>query len=99
MKRGTAMTIDPSTQTSIRSGYHFTSPAMKFGKTFWRFVVLPSRRYHAAVVTDYEWLNTDYSDSGVWYPSDQWRSYNHNDGMFAGLPKSIRKLWKRYHHE
>jgi hypothetical protein len=92
------MTIDPSTNASIRNGYRFTSPAMKIGKTFWRFVILPSR-YVAAVVTDYEWLNTEYSDTGVWYPSNQRRGYDHNDGMYAGLPKSLRKLWELYRHE
>lgn len=91
------MTIEPSTQASIRSGYHFASPAMKIGKTFWRFVVLPGR--YRAVVTDYEWLNTDYSGKGVWYPADQWRTYNHNDGTYAGCPKSLRRLWQRYRHE
>jgi hypothetical protein len=92
------MTTNPATQVSIRTGYYFTSPAMKFGKTFWRFVVLPSR-HSVKIVTDYEWLNTDYSDTGVWYPAEQWRSYNHNDGTYAGLPRSLRKLWERYNHE
>jgi hypothetical protein len=50
-------------------------------------------------VTDYEWLNTGYTTRGVWYPADQWPSYNHNDGTYAGLPRSIRKLWERYRHE
>ncbi len=89
---------DPSTDASIRNGYRFTSPAMKIGKAFWRFVVLPSR-HGAGLVTDYEWLNTEYSDTGIWYPSDQRRGYDHNDGMYAGLPKSLRKLWEIYRHE
>jgi hypothetical protein len=80
-------------------GYEFTSPAEKFGKTFWRFVVLPSRTGDG-LVTDYEWLNTDWNGRGVWYPSNEWRTYNINDGMFAGLPKTaVRELWERHHHE
>jgi hypothetical protein len=83
---------------SIRNGHLFTSPPMKFGKTFWRFVVLPSR-FDYGLVTDYEWLNTAVSDNGIWYPSNQWPSYNFNDGLYAGLPKSLRKLWERHLHE
>jgi hypothetical protein len=59
---------------------------------------LPSR-HGAGLVTDYEWLNTEYSDTGIWYPSDQRHGYDHNDGMYAGLPKSIRRLWELYHQE
>lgn len=92
-------TIDPSTDASIRNGYRFTSPATKIGKTFWRFVVLPSLYRPGVLVTDYEWLNTEFNASGVWYPSNQWRTYNFNDGTYAGLPKSIRRLWERYHHK
>ncbi len=58
------MTIDPSTNASIRSGYHFTSPPMKIGKTFWRFALLPSR-HGPGLVTDYELLNTEYTDTGI----------------------------------
>lgn len=92
------MTADPSTTASIRQGYQITSPPMKIGKTFWRFVVLPSR-YGPGLVTDYEWLNTEYSNAGIWYPSNQWRSYNINDGMYAGLPKTLRKLWQLHSRE
>jgi hypothetical protein len=52
-----AMAIDPTTQDSIRGGYTFVSPPMKIGKTFWRFVILPSR-YGPGVVTDYEGVTT-----------------------------------------
>jgi hypothetical protein len=90
--------IDRSTKASIRSAYQFTSPPMKIGKTFWRFVIVPSR-YGAGLVTDYEWLNADDGAAGIWYPSDQRRGYDHNDGVHAGLPKSLRKLWELHRHE
>lgn len=76
----------------------YASPAMHIGKTQWRFVVLTSL-YGAGYSTDYEWLNTSCSDSGVWYPSRERKGYNGNDGMYAGLPKTLRKLWDRYSHE
>lgn len=73
--------------------YHFESPIHKIGKTQWRFVVYESM-FKGEFSTDYEWLN-----NGVWYPSNERKGYNLNDGMYNGLPKSLVNLWAIYKHE
>lgn len=79
-------------------GYKFKSEPMRIGKTWWRLVVV--RGTYSPVVTDFEF----YRRSGAalnncWYESSEHPRYNHNDGMYAGLPKGLVKLYHKHKHE
>ena len=67
---------------------HVSSP-LRIGKTDWRLVV---HRGSYGVCVDYQWRRYD---DDPWCSAESWPSYNGNDGMFAGLPKTLRTLWER----
>lgn len=78
--------------------YLYQSAPMRIGKKEWRLVVYDARGYLGAkVFTDYEWREPAWNT----LPPDDWRSmkdwptYDHNDGCWAGCPKTLRKLWER----
>jgi len=79
----------------------FKSEPMKVGKHEWRLIVYDHPHYERC--TDYEWRPT-YIDLDVlgYIPPDPWQSmkewprYNFNDGMHAGCPKSLVKLYRKH---
>lgn len=83
---------------------HFTSKPMTIGKHEWRIIVFDygGNDYWPPVApcrcTRYEWRNLCDVKDGTrfdWRNETQWPSYNHNDGTYGGLPKTLRTLWER----
>lgn len=81
----------------------YKSDAVKIGKTQWRVIVYEKQdrvyacgKLHPAAVryTEYQ-----YFDASLNYRGDQWADstqhprFNHNDGTYAGLPKSLCKIF------
>lgn len=86
----------------------YQSEAVKIGKTQWRVIVYEKNdsvyacgELHPADVcyTEYQ-----YFDTSLNYRGDQWKDathhprYNFNDGTYAGLPKSLRKIFYANQH-
>lgn len=66
----------------------YQSPAMLIGKHEWRIIVKPSA-YHGNC-TEYQFRRIGQS---YWRDSHDWPSYNINDGMYGGMPKTIARLY------
>ena len=64
---------------------HYESTPALIGKHFWRIIVYShdaGKRY-----TEYQFKRDDGCD--YWHEDKRWPSYNSNDGMYMGCPKSI----------
>lgn len=75
-----------------------TTPTYRIGKHEWRAVVYTSK---SGNFTDYEWRDPDWhiDPAFAWRSMTRWPRYNHNDGMYAGCPKSLRsKIWEQHKH-
>ena len=83
------------------------SEPMTIGKHDWRLTRYRSQHYDRPLI-GYEWRRTDgspirrkcpggiyYLDGSTWMRDEDWPSYNHNDGEYAGLPRTLRKLWEQ----
>jgi hypothetical protein len=72
----------------------YESPPMRIGKHFWRIVITPQG------YTEYQFRKppTRLSDFTVmdttWHRHREWPGYDFDDGIYAGLPKSIQRLWE-----
>ena len=75
----------------------WASPHRKVGKHEWRLTIyrINKRRY-----LGYEWrrapqtiMGEDFPSGPYWRQDVDWPKYNSNDGMWAGLPKSLLKLY------
>ena len=82
------------------------SDPMRVGKHEWRLTLYRTTRHDRPLI-GYEWRRTDgtpirrscpggvyFLDGSTWMPDKDWPSYNHNDGQYAGLPRTLRKLWE-----
>ena len=85
--------------------YSFTSAPMKIGPKEWRIVVYTERDHETEMTTDYEWRYPVYKnrqsgqvieEASQWSSMRYWPTYNGNDGMFAGCPHTLRKLYEKY---
>ena len=83
------------------------SEPMKIGKHEWRLTLYRSP-HHDRPLIGYEWRRTDGRpirrrcpggdyrlDGSTWMRDRDWPSYNHNDGEWGGMPRTLRKLWER----
>lgn len=71
----------------------YASPAMRIGKHEWRMVVVPIGRY-PETQSEYQFRRPGESD---WRPSTEWPGYDADDGAYAGLPKSLVRLYRKHH--
>lgn len=72
-------------------------PARTIGKHEWVMVIQPSRWPAGTRVLEYYWrplpvLGHAYS----WRHAEQWPSYNHNDGQYGGMPRTLRTYWESH---
>lgn len=76
----------------------FVSPPMKIGKHEWRIVQGEYLDFNGVKhpTMEYEWR---VFPSNWWHRSTEWPSYDHNDGEFMGMPRSLVKLWNRHKAE
>lgn len=66
----------------------YISEPMKIGKHIWRMVFSKAKDTFT-----YEWKSAEYSDH--WRTQSSWATYDFNDGIYLGLPKSLVKLYQR----
>jgi len=64
---------------------HYESIPARIGKHFWRIIVYSHPSYGRC--TEYQFKRDD--DYDCWHEDKRWPSYNSNDGMYMGCPKSI----------
>ena len=75
------------------------SEPFRIGRHDWRLVVY--RTNDRKVFSGYEWRRRATTVCGMRFGADRWRRdtdwprYDTNDGQYAGLPKSTRKLWQQ----
>lgn len=69
---------------------HYASQPMTIGKHDWRVIVTDSR-FGNSRCTEYQWRR----GREDWRPSKSWPTYDINNGMTLGLPKSLAKLYAR----
>lgn len=76
------------------------TPARLIGKHEWRIAVTPSRYFPGARVTAYFWRRAAEHGrpAGTWNRDEHWPTYNHNDGCYAGLPRTLVSLWEDHRH-
>jgi hypothetical protein len=79
----------------------YESAPLRIGKHEWRVIVQPSS-YGRNNVTEYQWrplptpgLPEAWRQPEFWRHEEDWPGYNINDGMYLGLPKSLRTLYDR----
>ncbi|MCW2240747.1 hypothetical protein [Azospirillum canadense] len=73
----------------------YATPVALIGKHEWRLIVTPSTTLELVNgtwtqvpcrVTAYEYRRIG---DTIWHPARHWPTYNHNDGCFAGLPRTL----------
>ena len=69
---------------------YYASEPIKIGKHDWRVIVVDSR-FGNSRCTEYQWRGM----FGYWRSSRDWPSYDINNGMTLGLPKTLAKLYER----
>lgn len=62
----------------------FGSTPAVIGDNEWRVIVRPSVFY--GLCTEYQWRRIG---SLNWHPASEWPTYNHNDGVYMGCPRSL----------
>jgi hypothetical protein len=67
-------------------GILYQTPTMQIDDTIWRLIVYRHPAYGPC--TRYE-----FQVSGHWRPQTEWPTYNSDDGKYAGLPRSLRRLF------
>lgn len=86
----------------------YETPAYKIGKTEWKMVVFEDPDcVLGPSTTGEEWFMRGihrmtlylYNDYGTWKPETKHPRYNPHDGTYAGLPKSLRKIYERHEIE
>lgn len=78
----------------------YESPPMRIGDHDWRIVVMPSRFPQGApLVTEYQFRRAIPFGSNIaserWIPDRDWPTYDSDNGVTAGLPVSLRRLFDR----
>lgn len=83
----------------------YETPAYKIGKTEWKLVVYenPDCILAPSVTGEPEFMRGiarmtvyQYNDHGVWRDHTLHPRYNSNDGSYAGLPRGLKKIFKRH---
>ena len=74
------------------------SEVMQIGRHEWRLTLYRHPRY--GVLVGYEWRTPTLSYAphlgpGRWRRDEEWPRYDANDGQYAGLPRTLKKLWQR----
>jgi len=69
----------------------YETPETKIGKHLWKAVVYRYRSERAYL--DYLWFD---SSRGRWRSSEEWPTWNSNDGTYAGCPKTLVRLYERH---
>ena len=79
----------------------YETPPTKIGKHEWRAVV--GTHYDGKVYLTYEWRRV-YEGSlfanlpaNLWRDYHDWPRYDFNDGCHGGMPRSVVKLYRKYH--
>ena len=72
----------------------YETPEMLIGKHRWKMIVY--RTYGSKVYTDFLWWD-DWR--WRWRSSENWPTYNSNDGTYAGCPRTLRKLYEAHKTE
>ena len=79
----------------------FRSPPRRIGKHEWRVTVYRHRQ-HGAIV-GYEWRRAAETVMGLtcppgpyWRRDEHWPRYDRNDGQFAGMPRTLRRLYRTH---
>ena len=62
----------------------FGSTPAVIGENEWRVIVRPS--VFDGRCTEYQWRRIG---SLMWHPAGEWPTYNHNDGVYMGCPRSL----------
>ena len=82
----------------------FRSEPRLIGKHEWRVTVY--RHSQDRVVVGYEWrraaetiLGFTYPPAPYWRRDEDWPRYDHNDGMYAGMPRTLRRLYEEHRVE
>lgn len=78
---------------------HFQTPERKIGKYLWRLIVIDSRwgKGERATLCQFRHAPDEFYPANLpWQDQHEWPSYNINDGMYLGLPKSLAKLHEDY---
>jgi hypothetical protein len=80
----------------------YATPPMTIGKHEWRLIVYPY--YSGGNVTEYQWRRGDEfglpeAFRDTWHADRDWPRYDINDGMYAGLPRTLVRLYERHRDE
>ena len=70
-----------------------TFPPRIIGQHEWLIAIVETRwgrcnEYFWRRVPEYDWSDR------TWRRSSEWPSYNHDDGCFGGMPRTLRKYWE-----
>jgi len=75
----------------------YATPEMLIGKHRWKMIVY--RTPHNHVYTDFLWWDDWGFGAGRWQSMEEWPKYNSNDGLYAGCPHTLRKLYDAHKAE
>lgn len=77
-------------------------PSRIIGKHEWCMVIVPSsftfRNDDRPFVMEYYWRRAERFGSIAyhWQASTEWPAYNHNDGSWGGMPRTLRTYWSEH---
>lgn len=74
---------------------YYETPEVTIGKHQWRCVVKDGRW---GIVTEYQFrlIPPPGQPAPTWTDGREWPTYNINDGMYLGMPKSLTSLYEQY---
>lgn len=83
------------------------SPVRRIGKHDWRITLYRYRYHDNKPLIGYEWRKPADMIPGFtlstwesrWRRDEDWPRYNPHDGMYAGLPRTLRRLWEQHRDE
>ena len=78
----------------------FSSEIRKIGKHEWRIVVVTHERYGR--VTAYQWRKVAHELAprpNSWRSDREWPTYNGDDGIYCGLPKTLIRIYEKQQDE
>jgi len=79
--------------TAAPSAYHYTSPPQTIGRNDWRIIVDDSRAIPGQRSTAFQFRR---QHTDAWQSQRLWPSYNINDGMHLGLPRSVAGIYRQH---
>ena len=76
------------------------SPVRLIGKHYWRLTIYREGTMPGnTLLTGYEWARREKTVMGIVFPQSRWKRdvewprYNHNDGMYGGMPRGLLRLY------